>query len=325
MPPHGEDLKIVSVHSRPEERLSDAYLVRHIHSIKSLEAGSLTILRPDQKVHVRAELAIYDIDETTFEGSIEIHDGPQGKWAYAVRTVLGQHGIPVPSDWVDVWNQRFRPHTGTADHLVALGLLRELQQTCPLSAILGVGVQEIDAGMLHALETRLPYLWHMIGLVPGVVDLLDSGCVNASCTASPERFVRPGLEHFGIHSKFDFHVFDAVKRRLDLSYSKQPIQDVCKITGVEPANAIMFGDSISDEGAAWLAGTGVTIIRLPSHLQNQVGRGAEIAKFCVSMDALRERHAAESPDRPPAVVLIHEYDQVELGQHRGAASAVLVE
>lgn len=91
------------------------------------------------------------------------------------------------------------------------------------------------------------------GVLDGLNDLRQMGMQLAVVTNKPSRYTMPLLERKGILSRFVTVVSgDTCERKKP---DAMPIVHACAQMGVQPASALMIGDSLNDAQAAQAAGS----------------------------------------------------------------------
>ena len=97
------------------------------------------------------------------------------------------------------------------------------------------------------------------GVVDGLQQLRDAGLQLACLTNKPLSFAKPLLQAKGLDHFFD-HVFggDSFERKKP---DPLPLFKTCEALGVQPAQALMVGDSSNDAQAARAAGCPVVLVR----------------------------------------------------------------
>ena len=97
------------------------------------------------------------------------------------------------------------------------------------------------------------------GVVEGLQQLRDAGLQLACLTNKPLSFAKPLLQAKGLDAFFT-HVFggDSFERKKP---DPLPLLKTCEALGVQPAQALMVGDSSNDAQAARAAGCPVVLVR----------------------------------------------------------------
>jgi len=97
------------------------------------------------------------------------------------------------------------------------------------------------------------------GVVEGLQQFRDAGLQLACLTNKPLSFAKPLLEAKGLDHFFT-HVFggDSFERKKP---DPLPLLKTCEALGVQPAQALMVGDSSNDAQAARAAGCPVALVR----------------------------------------------------------------
>ncbi len=97
------------------------------------------------------------------------------------------------------------------------------------------------------------------GVIEGLTQLRDAGLALACLTNKPLSFAQPLLQAKGL-DRFFSHVFggDSFERKKP---DPQPLLKTCEALGVDPAHALMVGDSSNDAQAARAAGCPVVLVR----------------------------------------------------------------
>lgn len=123
--------------------------------------------------------------------------------------------------------------------------------------------EALEQEYLAMLDIYANHLAEFTVLMPGTMETLEAlheqGVLLAVATNKPQRAAEAVLDHFGL-----FPYLGSVVGG-DAGVAKKPAPDILLAAldrlGVEPWNALMVGDSISDVLAARAAGIGVVIIR----------------------------------------------------------------
>lgn len=97
------------------------------------------------------------------------------------------------------------------------------------------------------------------GVIEGLQQLREAGLQLACLTNKPVSFAKPLLQAKGLDAFFT-HVFggDSFERKKP---DPLPLLKTCEALGVEPAQALMVGDSSNDAQAARAAGCPVVLVR----------------------------------------------------------------
>ena len=118
----------------------------------------------------------------------------------------------------------------------------------------------------HGLQRFLHHYAHSSGehsrLYPGVAEALQLlqqlGCVQAVVTNKPAQFVPELLAELGIDSYFEHWLGgDSLPVKKP---DPAPLNHLLQLCGVDPADALMVGDSVNDIGAARAAGVPVLAV-----------------------------------------------------------------
>ncbi|VCU72563.1 Phosphoglycolate phosphatase, chromosomal [Pigmentiphaga humi] len=96
------------------------------------------------------------------------------------------------------------------------------------------------------------------GVVEGLQDMKAQGLRVAVVTNKPAEFTLPLLERIGLRAYFDAVVSgDSVARKKP---DPMPMLHACELLGVQPAEAVVVGDSMNDASAARAAGCRVLLV-----------------------------------------------------------------
>lgn len=287
----------------------------------------------EQQISIRGNLrlAIFDLDETVICGTGEVvHDGINGRFSYAARGVLRGHSIQVPlSEWSKVWNGYdgscgLRGFAGGSEDEVFNGIARSLLQMYSYRRELNDVTLDQFVHCMRAVsdrfyERKLERCKSEIRIANGMETLLMSlkaqGIEVALCTGSGSKFVekllkigdfRKVLETFG-----DNIWTGAQKRVRDGEFKGEVIRQILERFRVSPANACMFGDSLSDGGAFALAGGSLSILCLSSLTEEDHRR--KVSKMEREYVLAEANHGSPVSDAQFVIVPSFEHVLVEPG------------
>lgn len=259
---------------------------------EALQTSRLEVIRlkPHQEVILRGFRGILtDNDDTIARGSGELaHDGHLGAYAQFISkklveqfpdladgTDFDKHGtIFSKKDWHEYREQLGGTPASNIERILHLAERNfgrdgfkvpraEYEHLAELDALYQGG-EAVDAALQsHWLDSILPDL--------NLLSFIDHANVpTAMVTASGEVYTRTILKRQGLQDRFKTVVCNASKKTHD-GFSGEDIHIACKQLGVSPDQAIMFGDTMSDIGAAKLAGVPITIIRPYEHDSENAG------------------------------------------------------
>lgn len=176
----------------------------------------------------RRNAVLVDLDGTLLDSKLSIRD--------TMNTVLAERGLaPMGRDELD--------------RLIGK----------PLRVILGTRTS--DAALVEAMTHRYRAAynetgWVTVDVFPGLVallrDLRAQGIPLASVTSKGQLETETLLFDLGLGDLFDVIVGDDDVR--PLKPDPAPVLEACRLLGVDPACAVMVGDTIFDVGAARAAG-----------------------------------------------------------------------
>lgn len=190
------------------------------------------------KMQYRPQLLIFDLDGTL------AHTLPQ--LALAAQAVARALNIPVPDN-------------ETVSNFVGNGVTMLLARTI-------AGRKDVDLAQIPTeLQQQARELFNKFytaglgenfmvypGVAEGLARFKKLGILCAVATNKPETFARPLLGHMQLASSLDFILGGEVLpvRKPD----PEPLFYVCRNLGVDPACALMVGDSVNDIQAGQNAG-----------------------------------------------------------------------
>lgn len=196
-------------------------------------------------------LVVFDWDGTLIDSTAAI--------VHAIRASAADLRLPVPS--------RER-----ASHVIGLGLLEAIRYAVP----------EIDREQMPAYVER--YRCHFLELdaqlqpFEGVPELLDEIAGGGVPLAVATGKSRAGLNRALIHMRWTGRFLTT--RCADEGVPKPDpwmLRDICRELGMEPAHALMIGDTTHDLGMARAAGSGAIAVSYGAHPREELEGQAALA------------------------------------------------
>ena len=211
---------------------------------------------------------LFDLDGTLLDTASDI--------ALALQRAMADHGLAAPD-------------VAAVRTMIGKGSPVLVERAC---AAVGVAADEAQRaalldgffdhyGRLEASgeSTALPY----DGVREGLAALQARGVPMAVVTNKFHRFAVPLLTHLGLMPNFRVVVGgDTCERRKP---DPMPLQWACSELGIEPARALMVGDSINDVQAARAAGMPVVCVPY-GYNEGRDARTLPCDAFVESLDAL---------------------------------------
>lgn len=190
------------------------------------------------KISSRPQLIIFDLDGTLADTAPQL--------ALAVQQSMRKLGLKVPS-------------LETVKEYVGNGVNLLLART--LAGRFEAGIADVDAELLKQARELFNRFYQAglkdnFTLYPGVLDGLQAfkslGIKCAVVTNKPDVFARPLLGFMGVTAYLDFILGGEVipARKPD----PEPLFYVCRQLRIDPAHAVMAGDSVNDIKAGQRAG-----------------------------------------------------------------------
>ena len=306
--------------------------------ISPLCPAKFDVLKRNQLICIKgAALAVFDLDETLVEGTGEaVHDGPDARFAYAVRTALQLRKVVFnPGEWRQIWEDGkdgqggFRDLTGRAEKQVLEDMASRANLAYGHFFAMSKPVTPAELRVLsdQFLAAFSPQYASQIREIEGVTSLVEriksSQLLLALCTASSPEFVlaleairkKESDNRFGFLERFDIVVTNAEKRIGEHSYRKEPVARICEQAHTPADQCVMFGDSMSDIATAALNDLPLIVIRFHGTPQEQQAQSGKLQRL---LAAARVNH----PDLAgkTQVVIVGHYDQVVIDPHEEAGS-----
>jgi phosphoglycolate phosphatase len=144
-------------------------------------------------------------------------------------------------------------------HQLALPEVKSLTNVCDSRSVESLYEAAWQRYQHHYLAINGEFAAVYPGVVEGLQQLRDAGLQLACLTNKPLSFAKPLLQAKGLDSFFA-HVFggDSFERKKP---DPLPLLKTCEALGVQPAQALMVGDSSNDAQAARAAGCPVALVR----------------------------------------------------------------
>jgi beta-phosphoglucomutase-like phosphatase (HAD superfamily) len=250
----------------------------------------------------------------------------------------------------------FRVLTGRSEKTVLEDMVRVANQSFRTE----ITVEEFRGAVARILEEKFSDLMVSVepdhGLIEFFAKARAEGIPLAVCSASAEQFVQRALRHFELNDQAHAHlgvdvdsssklvVHDlfsevrggVVKKTSDGGYCGLALGQVCKNIGADPKGTVMFGDTMSDVGAAVKAGLKLVIIRiLPEEAGDVVDAAAkgrmdredperscrktQFGQQVMTFGAQESEcwHMLREGSERPTVLVVHDFGQIRL--HRSLA------
>ena len=144
-------------------------------------------------------------------------------------------------------------------HQLALPEVKGLTNVCDARSVENLYEAAWQRYQHHYLAINGEFADVYLGVGEGLQALRDAGLQLACLTNKPLSFAKPLLQAKGLDSFFT-HVFggDSFERKKP---DPVPLFKTCEALGVNPAQALMVGDSSNDAQAARAAGCPVVLVR----------------------------------------------------------------
>ena len=144
-------------------------------------------------------------------------------------------------------------------HQLALPEVKGSANTCDARSVDNLFEPAWQRYQHHYLAINGEFAAVYPGVVEGLQQMRDAGLQLACLTNKPLSFAKPLLEAKGLDHFFT-HVFggDSFARKKP---DPLPLLKTCEALGVQPAQALMVGDSSNDAQAARAAGCPVVLVR----------------------------------------------------------------
>ena len=144
-------------------------------------------------------------------------------------------------------------------HQLALPEVKGLANTCDARSVENLYEAAWQRYQHHYLAINGEFAAVYPGVVEGLQHMRDAGLQLACLTNKPLSFAKPLLQAKGLDHFFT-HVFggDSFERKKP---DPLPLLKTCEALGVNPAQALMVGDSSNDAQAARAAGCPVVLVR----------------------------------------------------------------
>lgn len=312
----GDNLPLTS--TVPQTPIGESRLVTPI------DFGEFGITEIPQTATLFVELAgesglLWDFDGNIFITEQAIHDSPNpGQGRYATLLQEMSQGQYQPEHW-SIHN--FGSCLGMETSL-------DLKRLIPAASAAFPGVSWCDKEAMvrmAAVHNALLPLWlNQVEPVPGALDAIrrseSGGARSVICSAGPGAVVEGLLSHHRVRSVFVGLVTDTPKKTPD-GYVGDAAYQACQLLGVNPAQAVLIGDTVSDVMTGAHAGVACVIIRLPG--SDAEGR-YELQKKYIAAIEEENRKAPRRLVGPDAtkVIFLHHFDQLYFASSRDSDSAV---
>ncbi len=303
----------------------------------------------DRLVELTLSGAICDIDDTCLQHSgYFIHDSATGRYALATNSFLKEHGVNIPlTEFAGIWDSTFSKCLGISHGDVCKLICKtawDLYGDRLSTPLTEETAKAFDKAVTATFLTNFKSLMSRVEAMPKVKDLLDScreiGVPVAACTASPRNVILPSLAQNGILNNFrvptevtgeDGHtktvysnlavVAGAVKKDPNGIFSGSDVQQAAKLIGQSPSSCVMFGDTMSDVGAAKMAGVPVVVIRL-SAPHDEVKTVEVQARLAEEFRRAFEKAAQKNPsiNSGLTVYLVDDFSQVTVRNTNATAA-----
>ena len=290
------------------------------------------------KVRVRTDGIVSDHDETISIGTGEhVHDGHVARFAQGLSLALLEHNEATSTPFLktahlsrfvvtnsifcaDEWLP-YKSQSGKSEDRVLRGMLEVAFERFSLDRfdfedLLERFTHHSAAVLKHGFQDFMKNVSLDQGLASAFEKANKEGVPIAVCSASQEHVVIETLKHFDLVAKdgsvscdvVEVVIGNAVKKVDAHTFCGAAIAQACEELDVEPARAVMFGDSIGDVAAAARAGIG-TIFVCVRESHNLPGLRKEIDSF-----QRQDRYNKELVGRgePITVYLLNGFDQVEI-------------
>lgn len=305
-------------------------------------------------VVIDCAIAVTDNDDTFLLHTGEhIHDGHRARFALALSDLLVAYhnstgGSLLKQEHLEAyertgsifdaegWDQ-YRQKTGKSEDAVLEGILQLALERFDLmhhrdhittdlyrSAVGKVLTEKFDSFMEH-VETDE-------GLKSLFEEMNKQGVPVGVCSASSSQFVRAAIRLAAVDHLVNHYVCSAVKKKSCGEYLGDDLKRTCEALGGKPREAVMFGDTMNDIGAAVLAGVPVIIIRVPGGVTGGDGSNASLVGQVhqqilnqVNTFGTQEHYQNQvfghGYESRPTVLLVHDFSQVIFGSRLGEGMA----
>lgn len=329
------------------QAIAEVSTLENTQDRRNLAPMSVIKVAPNQEVILSGFKAILtDNDDTLSRGSGELaHDGPRGAYAMLLsrRLVEALPSLAEGSQFYETGSlfeteaewRKYRQVLGkppamnieclyqTAEvefNEVGLKISRSPSDIDLIDELYrGQGIELMENISSSSGDTNSHWL-EVIEPDKHLLDFIRSADKPiAMVTASGEVYTDTILKLNDLDKVFQVRVCNASKKTND-GFSGNDIIRACEELGVDPKNTIMFGDSMSDIGAAKLAGVPITIIRLYDHHAHSAGEtqvskerheklADEIQKFRENPDNIQKMATSKYPLK---VFIVDCFSQVKL-------------
>lgn len=200
------------------------------------------------------QAAIVDLDGTMVD--------TLGDFEVALNRALADLDLPpVPRAWVQQTVGKGSEHLirSVLAHQLALSEQTGAGKLCPSRSVENLFEPAWLRYQHHYLAINGDFAAVYPGVIEGLQQLRSAGLQLACLTNKPLSFAKPLLQAKGL-APFFTHVFggDSFARKKP---DPLPLLKTCEALGVQPAQALMVGDSSNDAQAARAAGCPVVLVR----------------------------------------------------------------
>jgi len=313
-------------------------------SVGTQSCVDFRIISRQIQIVIRCNGVITDNDDTVLLHTGEhIHDGHLARFARGLSQILveihnnEQRSFLEPEHLriyaetgsiftPETWNP-YRERTGKSEDTVLCGIL-ELAHERLAHSDKPIDVGHYRRAVNEILDRDFDSFMRHVQTDPHLLSLFQSidaaGIQVAGCSASSAVFGERALASKNIRHLFHSFIWGAVKKSHSGDYSGDDIRKACEAISVKPNEAVMFGDTMNDIGAAKLAGIPLTIIRLPGTVSGDTGANAnligamqqelsnQVESFGRRQDYLGHVSTVCKGTRP-MVLLVHDFCQVRFG------------
>jgi phosphoglycolate phosphatase-like HAD superfamily hydrolase len=332
-------------HRTPLDEFSSEHLGAAVQK-RDQSCIDIRFIPQGRTVIIDCAIAVTDNDDTLLLHTGEhIHDGHRARFALALSDLLVAHhystgGSFLTSDHLEAYQQtgsifdaegwdHYRQKTGKSEDTVLEGILQLALQRFDLTHHPEhMTTDHYRDAVSKVLEVNFDSFMKRVETDEGLKSLFEEmqrqGVPVGVCSASSDKFVRAALQLAGVDHLVNHYVCSAVKKKSCGEYLGDDLKKTCEALGGKPREAVMFGDTMNDIGAAVLAGVPVIIIRVPGGVTGGDGSNASLVGQVhqqilnqVNTFGTQQHYQTQvlshGYDSRPTVLLVHDFSQVIFG------------
>ena len=258
----------------------------------------IRFIKKEHPVVIDCNLAVTDNDDTLLLHTGEhIHDGHKARFALGLSDLLVRYHLESGNPFLnsehlkiyedtgsiftrESWD-RYRQQTGKSEDAVINGILElALERFDLTNHRKHITKDHYQLAVSKVLEKKFAAFMQHVKTDQGLKKLFQE-MVNQKvplgvCSASSAAFVKNALKLAEVDHLVTAYVCSAVKKSGDGEYIGEDLRSTCERLGGRASQAVMFGDTMNDIGAAVLAGVPVIIIRVPGGVAGCDGANAAL-------------------------------------------------